>query len=104
MLTEMAPEMVLTSQPKACCNGMIITPGAAAHADPGYCGRDHHGQYDPCVVHPPGEQFGEVGRHHTHTRRSRTTAIEPLARPVPPARPLRDGLARFDPSRGRATW
>jgi hypothetical protein len=34
MLTEMAPEMVLTSQPKACCKGMIITPGAARTPTP----------------------------------------------------------------------
>ena len=34
MLTEIAPEMVLTSQPKACCNGRIITPGAARTPTP----------------------------------------------------------------------
>ena len=34
MLIEMAPEMVLTSQPKACCKGMIITPGAARTPTP----------------------------------------------------------------------
>ena len=34
MLREIAPEMVLTSQPNACCSGTIITPGAARTPTP----------------------------------------------------------------------
>ena len=34
MLSETAPEMVLTSQPNARCNGTIITPGAARTPTP----------------------------------------------------------------------
>ena len=34
MLSEMAPEMVLMSQPNACCSGTIITPGAARTPTP----------------------------------------------------------------------
>ena len=34
MLTEIAPEIVLTSQPNACCSGRIMTPGAARTATP----------------------------------------------------------------------
>ncbi len=34
MLSDTAPEIVETSQPKACCSGTIITPGAARTATP----------------------------------------------------------------------
>ncbi len=34
MLSDTAPEIVLTSQPKACCSGTIITPGAARTPTP----------------------------------------------------------------------
>jgi hypothetical protein len=34
MLIETAAEMVLTSQPKACCKGTIMTPGAARTPTP----------------------------------------------------------------------
>ena len=34
MLRETAPEMVETSQPKACCRGTIMTPGAARTPTP----------------------------------------------------------------------